>query len=213
MSDFPKYPKTNRLYDDILITEKLDGTNGLIQIKLLEGEQNPAHYEYQPAAGESIVLHADGLQYSVRAGSRERWLVPGKNTDNYGFAAWVEENADTLVLLGEGVHYGEWWGAGIQRKYGMATKRFSLFNTFHLEAQAASAEISNAYKPPVESVPVLYRGPFSEAAIKEAERRLILGGSVAAPGFMRPKGIIVRFLRAKVNLKVVLDGGEGKRNG
>ncbi len=64
---------------------------------------------------------------NVGAQSRTKIITPKE--DNYGFAGWVERHADELKeLLGPGYHYGEWWGNGIQRKYNMERKVFSLFN-------------------------------------------------------------------------------------
>lgn len=98
---FKEWPKIHRLNRIILVTEKIDGTNGLVWV------------------GE------DG---TVRAGSRSRWITP--QNDNHGFAKWVEANQDELRKLGPGYHYGEWWGNGIQRGYGQPSgvKHFSLFN-------------------------------------------------------------------------------------
>jgi hypothetical protein len=62
------------------------------------------------------------------AGSRSQYITPER--DNHGFARWVQDDADELWALGEGRHFGEWWGSGIQRGYGLqkGEKRFSLFN-------------------------------------------------------------------------------------
>ena len=62
----------------------------------------------------------------IYAGSRTRWITP--QDDNYGFAGWVERNSGELTKLGEGHHFGEWWGLGIQRKYNKKEKTWSLFN-------------------------------------------------------------------------------------
>lgn len=104
MVDFIEFPKIARLSREIIVTEKIDGTNGVIYI------------------GE------DG---EVLAGSRSQWLEPRKGADNFGFAAWVRDHSDELRGLGAGRHHGEWWGSGIQRGYGLqkGEKRFSLFNT------------------------------------------------------------------------------------
>src|SRR5690606_40023600 len=60
--------------------------------------------------------------------SRKRLITP--TADNFGFARWAFERAEILApSLGEGLHYGEWWGKGIQRGYGMDTRVFSLFDT------------------------------------------------------------------------------------
>lgn len=102
MSEFVAWPKTSRLFRDITITEKIDGTNG------------------------AIVISEDG---SVLAQSRSR-LLTDDLPDNAGFRAWVYDNAEGLVqTLGPGRHFGEWWGKSIQRGYGLDHKRFSLFNT------------------------------------------------------------------------------------
>ena len=100
--EFVAWPKTPRLFRDMTITEKLDGTNS------------------------AIVFDEDG---NIFTQSRSREIFPGKATDNYGFAGWAYDNDKELFdLLGPGRHYGEWWGKGIQRNYGQETKRFSLFN-------------------------------------------------------------------------------------
>ena len=157
MSDFIPFRKIPRLSRNIIITEKLDGTNA------------------------QAVVGADG---SVRAGSRTRWITPGD--DNYGFARWVAEHEGELRDgLGEGQHFGEWWGAGIQRRYGLTgnDKRFSLFNTGRWtdDRRPACCHV----------VPEMYVGPFNMDAVAACIARLATEGSVAAPGFMDPEGIVV----------------------
>lgn len=101
MVEFKPFPKIPRLNRDIIVTEKLDGTNGIIYI-------------------------SDDLS-EVKAGSRKRWITP--TDDNFGFASWVEENREDLINLGPGYHYGEWYGKGIQRGYDLPERRFALFNS------------------------------------------------------------------------------------
>lgn len=98
--DFQEFRKIPRLSRDIVITEKIDGTNGIIGITE-DGEFN--------------------------VGSRSRWLTPGTG-DNHGFLLWALSNREELLNLGPGYHFGEWWGLGIQRGYNLKEKRFSLFN-------------------------------------------------------------------------------------
>ncbi len=98
--EFIGFPSIGRLSREIIITEKIDGTNGNITI-------------------------TDNGQFLV--GSRTRWITPGKE-DNAGFACWAHENKEELMKLGIGSHFGEWWGENIQRRYGIKGKRFSLFN-------------------------------------------------------------------------------------
>ena len=155
---FQGFEKMARLSRGCLITEKIDGSNA------------------------AVFVGNDG---SIRAASRNRWI--SVDDDNYGFAGWVDRNREELVKLGPGRHFGEWWGSGIQRRYGMGgqdTKMFSLFNT--------GRWLSNPDRPECCSVvPLLYVGVFNDAAVEETLEKLRVGGSVAAPGFMDPEGIVV----------------------
>lgn len=189
--EFKEWPKTPRLMRNITVTEKIDGTNAAIGIIPSDDQDDP-----------SIIAHIDTVDgiFGVYAQSRTRLITPGKSTDNYGFAGWVQANAGELVeLLGEGLHYGEWWGNGIQRRYGMAEKWFSLFNTerYHGFAERTSLNIT--------SVPVLYQGPNDTEAIAMCLNDLREDGSVAAPGFMNPEGICVYQAASRQISKVTLD--------
>lgn len=168
--EFRPFGKIARLNRDVVVTEKIDGTNALV------------------AVGE------DG---TVRAGSRTRWITPGD--DNFAFAAWVEKNADALRGLGPGFHYGEWWGAGIQRRYGLTEKRFSLFNVGRWNADNMPACCS--------VVPTLGVGPLRET-VDAAMGALRTQGSFAAPGFMTPEGIVVFHSHSGQLFKVTLDKDE-----
>jgi hypothetical protein len=61
-------------------------------------------------------------------------------------------------------------------------------------------------------VPVLYEGIFRELALTEVTNSLALEGSVAAPGFMDPEGIIVYHQAARQLFKYTLDG-DGHKGG
>jgi hypothetical protein len=169
LAAFAPFPKLARLSRPVIITEKLDGTNA------------------------QVAVHEDG---TVRAGSRTRWITP--EDDNYGFAKWVEENKEQLRTLGVGRHFGEWWGAGIQRKYGMTTKQFSLFNAtrWAVPGQAPKligpAKYQEVLPPCCNVVPILRELPFfSTEDINGVLMTLRATGSQAAPGFMNPEGIVV----------------------
>jgi hypothetical protein len=193
MSDFPAFRKIPRLYREVIVTEKIDGTNGLIYIGTSSAEP-----------GLDKVTVAGGA--FVAAGSRKRWITP--QDDNFGFAAWVHENADDLVrVLGEGHHYGEWWGAGIQRRYGLDHKRFSLFNT----SRWTLRDLFEADAPrELDVVPVLGQG-VGEWIVDEALSVLRDLGSMAAPGFDRPEGVVVYHTAANSYFKVTLeDDGQPK---
>lgn len=192
MTEFTPWPKTTRLFRDIVVTEKIDGTNAAVSIRAIHG---PEHADDDARA----VLGNDAVWYAVAAQSRNRIIVPGD--DNYGFARWVHQNALQLVtLLGDGMHYGEWWGAGIQRRYDMDGKAFSLFNT---EKHRGLSEVIDAVL--VQPVPVLWSGPFSEEKIKACLMDLSEYGSEAAPGFMKPEGVCVFHAASRRVFKVTLD--------
>jgi hypothetical protein len=175
---FPKIPRLRqaRCY----ITEKIDGTNAQILVP------------EDPAA-------------PLIVGSRNRWISPGKTTDNYGFAAWVAENEVELRKLGVGRHYGEWYGAGIgPRKYGLSDRRFALFNWRRWQGEERRALLPSC----VQVVPVLYDGPYDTIAVNETIERLRKDGSVLVPGFMDPEGIVLEYGR---NLSKYTFGGDGHK--
>lgn len=177
---FKAYPKTARIARAFwcIITEKLDGTNA--QITIEDGE-------------------------IVAIGSRTRLITPGKVTDNYGFAGWVHDNKRELLLLGDGIHFGEWYGLGIQRAYGLSEKRFALFNALRYDGRNTPPE---DFPNCVSVVPVLYRGEYSPAVVDRTMNLLRQDGSFAAPGFMNPEGIIIEM--AGVRAKHTFEHADGK---
>jgi len=190
LPEFESFASITRLTRPVIVTEKIDGCN--VQVYITD----------------------DG---KIHAGSRNRWLSVGKTTDQFGFAGWVGEHEQELIAgLGPGRHYGEWWGAGIQRKYGLKEKRFSLFNVSRWEdgAKDGSGNLLSPRPACCNVVPVLYRGPFDTYQIEEALRLLALGGSRAAPGFMDPEGVVVFHVPSGTLFKKTLGGdghkGEGK---
>ncbi len=187
MMEFKEFPKMARLSRECIITEKLDGTNAQIYIV---GEDDP---DYDPALATHIVGG-----YALLVGSRTRWIKPGD--DNYGFAAWVKQNADELVKLGIGQHFGEWWGKGIQRGYGVSDKRFSLFNTTRWNKENVPGCVS--------VVPELYRGLFDTITVDGWIQNLKLEGSIAAPGFMKPEGIVIYHVAAGIGFKKTIEKDE-----
>lgn len=189
LPEFTPFPKIPRLHRPVVITEKIDGTNALVHIT------------------------EDG---DVLAGSRTRWIT--QQADNFGFARWVEGNKDTLLKLGPGRHFGEWWGSGIQRNYGLKEKRFSLFNV-HRWAGAAVDVRPVAHDPKtgeatkwqtrvpegVYVVPVLaWQVPLESAA--SVMDSLARDGSRAAPGFDNPEGIVVFHTGGSHTYKVTFNG-------
>ncbi len=195
--EFLPFPKIARLSRNIVVTEKIDGTNASIYIP-------------EP---ESILQNAPWLDEShsmIFAGSRTKWITPVD--DNYGFAKWVLENKEELLKLGPGHHFGEWWGQGIQRKYGLSEKRFSLFNTGRWNSKHNKGkEESNTLCLEVSCchvVPLLIQCKFDSLEIDCWIDDLIENGSAAAPGFMDPEGIVIWHEAARQLFKKTIKGDE-----
>ena len=209
-----------RLNREMVISEKIDGTNAQVFITpISKDSQDPfcIAYWYGP----------DASTWGLYAGSRNRWLQPGKS-DNYGFAAWVLANVEELKKLGPGRHFGEWWGLGIQRNYGLTERRFSLFNVarwvsslysdptrpgvFMVEEDAELGKILIPGPACCHVVPVLWRGQFQSPLIEIVLVGLRSTGSYAAPGFMQPEGIVVFHTAAGFCFKVTLEGDEKRKS-
>jgi hypothetical protein len=127
------------------------------------------------------------------AGSRNRWLKVGKQSDNNGFASWVKEHAEQLFDLGEGRHFGEWYGKGINRGYGLEEKRWALFNVSKWQNKNLLLVDEKQSYPPscCEVVPILYEGMFDTSVVDYYLDKLAREGSVAVPGYLNAEGVCV----------------------
>ena len=184
---FTQFPKMARLQREVIVTEKIDGTNA------------------------QLYITDDG---KMLFGSRTRWITPGD--DNFGFARWATDHKDELMQLGPGRHFGEWWGRGIQRNYGLNYRRFSLFNVTrwcpHGEVPKAiptadprTVKMQDMLPACCHLVPILWQGLFSTAEATIQLWELGQTGSKAAPGFMNPEGIVVFHTAGNVGFKMTLD--------
>jgi hypothetical protein len=203
MYPFEEFPKIARLKREVVITEKVDGTNAQVAWVPILSEQNLADVKADLNALAIIAGPNDGdPPMALYAGSRTRWLDASSKGDNFGFAKWAIQHADELAALGPGRHYGEWYGLGIQRNYGLQEKRFALFNVARWGAH-------NPNTPKcVDVVPILGRGEHVDpAAILTA---LAEHGSQMVKGFMKPEGIIVFHSASRQLYKLTLDGDGGK---
>lgn len=193
--EFEAFPKIGRLKRPIVVTEKLDGTNAQIVVSradLVEG-----------AVPESaIAVVADEIPYYVLFASRSKYIKVGD--DNYGFAAHFTPMAQQLAAaLGEGRHFGEWWGKGIQRGYGLTEKRFTLFNTMRWDSPE---QLERLVPVDIHVVPVLYQGPMTDTQpyinlLKET-------GSFASMGYMDPEGIVIYHMATRTMFKQTIDKDE-----
>lgn len=199
--EFRAMGKIPRLKRDSIITEKLDGTQASVGIIKVDDSNRDHPDRFSPAViPVKIGPPENRVEFLVYAQSRRRIIAP--EDDNYGFAKWTHSNAQNLVFdLGPGLHFGEWWGCGVQRNYGLDHKIFSLFNVSKWEGQSFYTENMTV-------VPVLYRGPFDTRVIDRIVADLKEEGSIAAHGFMRPEGIVIYHPQANVLFKVTLEDDE-----
>ena len=172
MDAFVGFPKIPRLSRECIISEKIDGTNAQIFWDLT-------------------------MTYMM-VGSRTRWITTDK--DNHGFARWASDNVEELRKLGPGHHFGEWWGQGIQRGYGLKEKRFSLFNTTRWGDDTVRPACCHV-------VPVLYTGPFDDVfdAIDIIFGYFSQRGSIASPGFMKPEGVVIYHVAGNLMFKKTIE--------
>lgn len=203
---FTEFPKIPRLRREVVVTEKIDGTNASIWIE----DHQAMQYSDLDDPGMPW-LQRDYNGYAVAVGSRTRWITP--TNDNHGFARWVSEHLKELVpALGPGHHFGEWWGSGIQRGYGLlkGEKRFSLFNThrWHSEFNNIGVNLWNRnggvddgtfadYStrcielPICHVVPIIASGIFESMLVEFSLTTLRKLGSVASPKFPNPEGVVI----------------------
>lgn len=190
---FESFGKIPRLLNmPMVISEKIDGSNAQIYIDHT-CNISKEDYKFNLAQGPYI----DGTDLCILAGSRSRWIVPGN--DNFGFASWVKDNQNDLFSLGIGRHFGEWWGQGIQRGYGLKEKRFSLFNTSKWSVERPKC---------CGVVPVLSTGIFSTEGVEHDKYRLSKKGSHAVPGYMNPEGIVIYLPKANMLFKSTFDNDD-----
>lgn len=161
LPEFVEFASIARLTRDIVVTEKIDGANAQVHVT------------------------EDGR---VVAGSRNRWVPLDGKQSHFGFEKWVAEHAAELRAgLGVGSHYGEWWGSGIQRRYGLTEKRFSLFNVgrwtslLNQQGQFSGVKDTTCVEVPCcHVVPILTRWTFDTVKIHAARRHRRLSRRVEA---------------------------------
>jgi len=147
-----KYPSIQRLSSEtVIITEKIDGSNACIFV---------------------------GDDGQVLVGSRNQWLT--EKDHNFNLWHYVQDNMGRFAHMGPGYHYGEWYGAKIQRGYGLTEKRFVSFEWWRDDLEFMT-------------VPVLYEGEYRPDLFDHAIEQLSTFGSKLVSGFMKPEGIVIQF--------------------
>ena len=178
---FKPWPKLGRVNKEtITITEKIDGTNAAIIVE----------------NGKLV-------------GTQSRSRLLSDTEDNHGFHKWAMKNADVFAQLGDGHHFGEWAGKGINKnRMGLDGKKFFLF------AWYAETKIEH---PEIEYVEVLFQGPRSEDNIITTFNRLYAFGYMGEDGVWvenkrtyTPEGIVIYYHNSKHMEKMTIDFPDGK---
>jgi hypothetical protein len=177
---FVGFKSIPRLSRNCVVTEKIDGANTQILIAPEKWIDGKAEGQADPKTSVFLI------------GSRSRYIT--SKMDVHGFATWAEKHREELVLgLGYGRHFGEWWGSGINRGYGLTKgeKRWSLFSVGRWGPTRDMTKYPQDCPGCCSVVPVLWQGGFSIELILGVMDALGTHGSYAAPGFMRPEGIVI----------------------
>lgn len=213
---FVAWPKTPRWHSRLVVTEKIDGSNACVSIRArgprVECDIGGGPDPFVLATVAVELPSAGSTPHDVRAGSRSRWLGVGKSQDNFGFARWVQDNANALALiLGPGDHWGEYFGAGIQRTYGLKGKHFAVFNTqrFNTERTDIVAVGAPGWEMAlVNVVPVLYEGESLECIRTEFDVLRHTGSRVN--GWQKPEGVCIYQCNSRQVFKLTYEHEIGK---
>ena len=171
MIEFRGWPKISRYTKPMkgVITEKMDGTNSALIIQ--EGEL-------------------------VGCQSRKRLIKPGD--DNHGFACWAFENKERLEKLGDGYHYGEWCGPGINgNRHNLDRKSLFLFSWYRDDRE-------NHIANDLQFVRVLHEGDITGDVITQAMETLADTVEYSA------EGIVIYYYDSKYFQKHTFENPEGK---
>lgn len=185
---YPSFPSIERLENLYChITEKVDGTNGLIELY-------------------------DSSIEGVLFGSRNRYI--SANDDNMGFVSFFKNYTNQLGTLTNYIEeekliypiriYGEWFGKGIQRGYNLEAKFFMPFNEY------LAIKMIDAGIPHIKMPVTLYSGKFSVEILEGCMNKLKDEGSQVVPGYNRPEGVVVYFPKHNFRLKETFEGPKWK---
>ena len=187
MQAFEAFPKIPRLHGDVIVTEKIDGTNACIELA--------------PGSVSACSRNRRLVTISWQPEREQHPLVEWHGMDNYGFGAWVLANYQSLVRLGYGRHFGEWYGRGIQRTYGLDHKRFALF-------REPKNGLPEGLPSNVGVVPRLaHLNMFDSNELANILAFLQVQGSEAVHGFMQPEGLVAFHVRSGQLFKYTVEAG------
>jgi len=205
MAEFKRYPRIKRSLGlgNMLITEKIDGTNAMFVIEDKKLTLLGTHRRQLLMIGDPKLIehyqHIPDLEY------RESLMAEEPRRAHFGFVGWCEDHKEELESIGDGVYYGEWVTPevkGCQRYPYEGPPKLFLFCPQRWPEQRPQPAC-------LDLVPTLYRGPFNEEMIQTVIDELD-GDSVAFPGSDNPEGIIIELLQLKKLCKWTFGGNTHK---
>lgn len=244
---FSKTPRYKNLY--VRITQKLDGTNGLIAINkyIDEGANEVIEFkvgsrnQWLPSSEEILQRDEEIKDWKEKfQAAKDKGFIeykdipinrivktkPEKLHDNHGFSKWAHENKEALIaFLGEGYHFGEWCGKGIQNGEGLKEKGFYLFSPpiryfkKYLTDQIKTPCDIEIPVPGLHFVPELFNGKLEDDFLNSIDGiidhyayNLQEEGSNIGDGSVKPEGLIVE-INGKLTFKVILNESEKDKRG
>jgi RNA ligase (TIGR02306 family) len=162
--------------EEVIVTEKIHGTS--CRVAVLEGVHNAGSMSLRRKKPETEEAMKTNLYWMP-------WTLPTVKALLEGI--YAETGAKQIIL------YGETYGCGVQKNFVYGLKNAMSFRAFDLKVGGKYLDyddFKNACdKYGVEVAPILYRGPFSLAKIKEVsegnttltEQQQIREGTVTKP--------------------------------
>lgn len=202
------FPNVLQVGEDVVVTEKIHGTNSRVGLVLHPDEAGIA--TWQLMAGSHGVrrkeLDAKGNRsrywFPLSIGDDDRPLERLLNEVRLG------ENAQSSVIV-----FGEIFGPGVQdMHYGQPGLAYRIFDIAvdgkYLDFDKASSYVMNYHK--VEHVPVLYRGPFSMDVMQhlvDGPTVIVDSPSKIRESFKGREGIVIKPTKERFDNAV---GGSGR---
>jgi len=201
IGNFPGILQDN---EEVVVTEKIHGTNCRVGIVLHPNEQGEA--VWQRMAGSHGVRRKEFDQRGVRG---RYWIPFNEDAEDCDLTHILEhivdqENAQQAVII-----FGEIFGEGIQdMHYGQNGVAFRVFD-ISVDGQYVAHDKMMQYLATYPSVPLLYRGPFSMEKMEglvDGETTVCDPASIKEP-FKGREGIVIRPVAERFNFDL---GGSGR---
>jgi RNA ligase (TIGR02306 family) len=164
IENFGNFPNVFSVGEEVVITEKIHGTNSRLGF-VLNGKNEFGDDYWEKVAGSHSVRRKE---FDAK-GNRSKYWLPFKQGDecainNLLVDLWMKKKAKQSVIL-----YGEIFGQGVQdMDYGQKTASFRAFD-ISVDGQYLNYDEMKEHleRFDIPMVPILFRGPFSLETIDQ----------------------------------------------